>query len=774
MFTKLKTRLTVIFVALVVIPSVLIALVLAQRTYNNLVSTSIKVQSEATQNFGSSMTNIIFDRVDELKLVNRAFGFEDLAEDQQEDIMRNLLQDRRAYEQITVMNPNGSERFHVANFNALIGSDLSNDFLPSVFETVLQTKEVQFSEMNYDSITGEPFLTIGVPFIDVRSSAIRSIVIAEFRFRMIGDLLAEIQQRPAYDQFTIFMVDNAGNIVAHADPAVVLSDLKYRIPEENGQADGLDSQLSIVVAQPLNLGAIQFHLVSQELIADALQPAYAIVGDIAVATLIAIIITVGLVALVVRQVVAPIEELSSTAQAIQSGDFSARSQLKSFDEIGTLARTFNGMAKQLQNLIGTLEDRVNQRVRDINVASEISRELTTQLDLDSLLSTVTEVTAEAFDFYHVSIFLFEKNRGALTLRQGVGLPGKRLVEQGKSFWLDDPGIVPQAARKAEAVLANDVRQSRDYVETPLLPRTRSELAMPIMYQGELLGILDLQAETINRFQTHDLNLMKTLASQIAIAIHNAQSFEDVQAAQQAAERSDKIKSAFLASMSHELRTPLNAIINFTRYVAKGSLGSVNQQQVETLNEVVDSAKHLLNLINDVLDMSKIEADSLKLFVEDDVDVRPMLNSVLSTGQTLLADKPVKIQAEIADYLPPLRADRQRILQIMLNIMSNACKFTEEGFIRLRAYQDDDHLVIRIQDSGPGIADEDQNAVFEAFKQTNTGLRQGGGTGLGMPISKSLVEAHGGRIWLESEVGIGTTFYVAIPIKSEALVASLVA
>jgi signal transduction histidine kinase len=774
MFTSLKSRLTVILAALVVIPSIIIALVLAERVYNNLVSNSINVQTETTQYFTSLMDDMIQDRVDELKLVNRAYAFEDLPVDQQENLLRNLLQDRRAYEQITVLNPDGSKRFHVARYNALIGSDLSNKFLEPVFQAVMDTKSIQFSEMNYDGITGEPFLTIGVPYIDVRSTAVRSVVIAEFRFRMIGDLLAELQQRPAYAGFTIFMVDHEGHIIAHADPAVVLAHRRYWVPPANGQAQGLDSQLSVVVSQPLTLGDIEFRLVSQELVSSALQPAYTILGDVAVVMLVAIIAVIALVAFVVRRLIAPIDELSQTAERIQAGDFSARSQIKGYDEIGTLARTFNNMAKQLQNMIGTLEERVNQRVRDINVAAEISRELTTQLDQDSLLAKVTEVTAEAFDFYHVSIFLFDKTPQTLTLRQGVGIVGQRMIEQGKRFWLDDPGIVPQAARAAQLVLANDVRHSQDFVPNPMLPRTRAELAIPIMYQGELLGVLDIQDERINRFQTHDLNLMNTLAQQIAVAIYNAQSFEAVQAAQQAAERSDKIKSAFLASMSHELRTPLNAIINFTRYVAKGSLGAVNEQQVETLNEVVDSAKHLLNLINDVLDMSKIEADSLKLFVEDDVDIRPMLSTVISTGRSLLADKPVEIRADIADYLPPIRADRQRILQVMLNVMSNACKFTEEGVIDVQAFQSQDELLIRIADTGPGIAPEDQGAVFEAFRQTNTGLRQGGGTGLGMPISKSLVEAHGGRIWLESQVGKGTTFYIAIPIKSEALVASLVA
>ncbi len=240
-------------------------------------------------------------------------------------------------------------------------------------------------------------------------------------------------------------------------------------------------------------------------------------------------------------------------------------------------------------------------------------------------------------------------------------------------------------------------------------------------------------------------------------------------ARERAERSDQVKSAFLASMSHELRTPLNAVINFTRFVIDGDTGPVNEQQTELLTEVVGSAKHLLNLINDVLDMSKIEAGSLNLFIEDDVNLNQLINTTVTTGRGLLAGKPTRLHTEIEENLPLIRADRQRILQILLNIMSNACKFTDEGDIRVKMSQKNGEVVISVSDTGPGIAPDDQAMVFEAFKQTKAGLRQGGGTGLGMPIAKSLAEAHGGRLWLESEYGKGATFYVALPIKSEVLV-----
>jgi signal transduction histidine kinase len=198
------------------------------------------------------------------------------------------------------------------------------------------------------------------------------------------------------------------------------------------------------------------------------------------------------------------------------------------------------------------------------------------------------------------------------------------------------------------------------------------------------------------------------------------------------------------------------------------MGTVNERQEETLNKVIASGQHLLDLINDVLDMSKIEAGSLNLFVEDDVNLGQILNTAISHAGGMLADKPVELHTEIDDNLPTMTGDRKRILQILLNVLSNACKFTEEGTITIQAHTVDQEIQVVVTDTGPGISPEDQANVFESFKQTDTGLRQGSGTGLGMPISKSLAEAHGGRLWFESEPGKGTTFYVALPIQAESL------
>ena len=422
---------------------------------------------------------------------------------------------------------------------------------------------------------------------------------------------------------------------------------------------------------------------------------------------------------------------------------------------------------ELRLLNQKLEQRVLERTRDLKLAADVSLQITTQLNSSHLLADVVERTASAFDLYHVSIFLYDEQAQTLHLKQGVGSAGEQMVTTGKQFRLTDRGMVPYAARTLESTLSNDVAKNSDYFVNPLLPETRSELAIPMLYGGMLVGVVDMQSEQVNRFREEDIRIMRTLADQIAIAIRNSQLFEETNAAKEQAETADRVKSAFLASMSHELRTPLNAIINFSKFLKKGIPGPVNQEQEELVGSIAESGQHLLNLINDVLDMSKIEAGSLKLYVESGIDLRAIIETAIQYTQPLLIDKSVELQQDIPADLPLMKGDRKRLLQVFLNILSNACKFTEAGYVKISVRTESDWLLLSVEDTGSGIAPQDVGDVFTAFKQTESGLRQGGsGTGLGMPITHKLVEAHNGRIRFESELGVGTTFFVELPIIAE--------
>lgn len=489
---------------------------------------------------------------------------------------------------------------------------------------------------------------------------------------------------------------------------------------------------------------------------------------IAIAIVAAVI---GIVAawLTVRSITRPVASLVNTTVAIEQGDLSRRAQVTSEDEIGTLARSFNSMADQLNDMIDHLEDRVSARTRDLQIASDVSRQITTVLDIDILLQQVAMLTAQSYKLYASFIFLPSEDGSFLYRAAGSDIEGELLHPQG----LDQipvtarPSVIALAARTRREVLINDVSESPDYRSVNTLPNTRSELAIPMLLGGQLLGIFDLQSSEVNRFSPDDLRVLKSLAEQIAIATRNAQLFAQTEAARDAAEEANRVKSQFLANMSHELRTPLNAILNFTGFIADGILGPVNGQQLDSLNKVMASGQHLLSLINDILDLTKIEVGMMDLFIEE-VDLNAALEAVVSTAKGLVKDKPIRLYTEIQEDLPPIKGDRRRVRQIMLNLVANAVKFTPEGSVTIIAQEQGDEIYMAVRDTGVGIPEDQQDMVFETFRQAKHELAETPGTGLGLPITKHFVEAHGGRIWMDSRIGIGTTFHVLLPIHAPEL------
>lgn len=471
-----------------------------------------------------------------------------------------------------------------------------------------------------------------------------------------------------------------------------------------------------------------------------------------------------------RMISHPLRTFADHAKEIEDGNYTSRVSVRRNDELGHLARAFNTMAKRVEELISSLEERVNARTRDLRASVEVAREITTVLQLQDLLPEVVKLTAETYQLYAVSILLPDTSNSRLSLAASIISTGQPIVDEDAfNISLDsNQSIVAEVARTGKTIVINDVEADTRYLPIAELPHTKSELAIPMMLGTKFLGVFDVQSEYLHNFGEDEITALHILTKQTAIAVRNAQLFEEVRQARIQAEQANVAKSAFLASVSHELRTPLNSIINFTEFVRHGMKGPVNEQQSETLGEVVAASEHLLNLINDVLDMSKIESGSLTLYVKDGINLENLLNQSVSTARSLIVDKPVSVVSDIESSLPVIRGDEQRILQIFLNILSNACKFTAEGEIRVEAHRKDDDILIAIHDTGPGIASDEKSKVFEAFKQTETGQKTGGGTGLGMPISRVLAEEHGGSLWFDGKVGIGTSFFVRLPICSTKL------
>jgi signal transduction histidine kinase/DNA-binding response OmpR family regulator len=403
---------------------------------------------------------------------------------------------------------------------------------------------------------------------------------------------------------------------------------------------------------------------------------------------------------------------------------------------------------------------VEARVNELSVLTRIGRRIASTLDLNEVLSLIVEETLNATSAAQASIALYNEAENALEMRVMRGYDTEaETINLGKLFRPGE-GFHGQVLLTGQQILTGDVRTNPAYLE--LTGDTRSEFIVPIR-QGELLlGALNLESPEMNAFGEADQRLIEALADQAAVAIANARSYEAERQAVERIREVDRLKTQFLANMSHELRTPLNSIIGFSRVIMRGIDGPVTELQTTDLQSIYNSGQHLLGLINNILDISKIEAGKMELASEQ-VDLREIARSVMATAIALVKDKHVRLEQEIPDDLPPVIADPTRVRQIILNLISNASKFTEKGQITLRIEVKPEAAQISVRDTGMGIPSDKLEHIFEEFTQVDASTtRSVGGTGLGLAITRRFVEMHGGRIWVESKLGVGSTFSFTLP------------
>jgi signal transduction histidine kinase len=294
----------------------------------------------------------------------------------------------------------------------------------------------------------------------------------------------------------------------------------------------------------------------------------------------------------------------------------------------------------------------------------------------------------------------------------------------------------------------------------------SAALLPLAVGGEWLGVLALESRAEGYFDERKLHLYQSLVEQGALALRTGRLFDETQQTAERLREVDRLKSEFLSSMSHELRTPLNSIIGFTEIMLMGIDGELPLEAQEDVQAIYDNGQHLLRLINDVLDLAKIEAGYLALSIEE-VPIVPLIEDVKNNVAGLVLNKPsveFVVEIEGAEAFPPIQGDELRLTQILNNLISNAVKFTDEGAVTLRAYQDHPHWIcLEVEDSGIGISADELEKIFDRFHQVDSSeSRRAGGTGLGLPITRHLIELHGGTIDVRSQLGVGSVFAVRLP------------
>jgi signal transduction histidine kinase len=327
-------------------------------------------------------------------------------------------------------------------------------------------------------------------------------------------------------------------------------------------------------------------------------------------------------------------------------------------------------------------------------------------------------------------------------------------------------VLGQTAITLESVQVPDITVPGAYAgrlrENLIESGIRAILAVPMVYEGRLIGCLGVTRNHPGDFPGDTIELLRTFATQSALAIQNARLFREIEIKSRELEAASRHKSEFLANMSHELRTPLNAIIGFSEVLGERMFGELNEKQEEYLKDIYASGQHLLSLINDILDLSKIEAGRMELELTD-FDLPTAIDNALTLVRERAGRRGIALHQAVDQRLGQIRGDERKIKQVLLNLLANALKFTPEGGrIDVRAGLVDWMAEISVADTGVGIAPEDQEAIFEEFRQVGTAAKKVEGTGLGLALSRKFVELHGGRIWVKSEVGVGSTFAFTLP------------
>lgn len=629
----------------------------------------------------------------------------------------------------------------------------------------------------------EPYMVVAI-----RSGGAKGpVTIAELNLKFIWDVVSRIQ---IGQKGKAYVVDSNGLLVADPDIGLVLRKTSVAsLPHvQAAAADGaIEEQAMVsrdiggatVLTSMAPIKSLGWKVFAEQPIAEVYAKLNASLLRAAVLLLAGLLISAVAASMLARSMVQPIRTLARGARRIGEGNLNQQIVVNTDDELEGLADQFNRMSAQLRGLYGGLERKVELRTAELSSAlefqtatAEILRVLSrSPTDLQPVLQAVAERSVLLCRAHGSRVWLPDGDH----LRSMTSYHTEAGIESGRDEVLpmSKGSVVGRAFVERRTVHVEDVAKLLDssYPDSRD-PQTRhgfrTVLAVPMLREGASVGIIAVLRKQVQPFSNAEVRLVETFADQAVIAIQNARLFQEIEDKSRQLEIANQHKSEFLANMSHELRTPLNAIIGFSEVLTERMFGDVNDKQMEYLQDIHSSGQHLLTLINDVLDLSKIEAGRMELDLTC-FDLGLLLDNALTLVRERAQRNGLSMSLQVDEGLNEWVADARKVKQVVVNLLSNAVKFTPSGgSVRLTARRIENAgqpiAEVSVVDTGVGIAPKDQALVFDEFRQAGGDyLRKAEGTGLGLSLAKRFVELHGGTLGVDSRLGEGATFTFTLPL-----------
>ena len=733
-------------------------------TYRETTQFVVKTQGEKAEATARRVEQFLSETERQISWATRAST---TTIDQRQADYQLLLQQVPAIERAIFLDSAGKEQVRLTRQDFVAGSNLDYSGDPRFRES--QGKSVWWSAVYFNG--RDPFMAVAV----AHSGRNAGSTVAEISLKFLSDY---VERGQIGSDTEAYIVDQSGRLLTHSDVKQELGTNYSSLPQVSAMLNlnaqtpmiGKDTDARSVLTASAAIPQLNWYVFFEQPLSTALRPVYSLVFRTIWLLLLGIGLAVLAGMLLAQRLVMPIKALQGGARQLEASNFGHRIAVRTRDEMGELADQFNRMADELQASYGRLEQKVEERTRDLaksnselTALEEIGRAVAASLDTKAVFATIVKRAVELAHADAGAIYSHDASQGLFELAESEGLDAPLLrAVRATRIKLDERALGAQIKRQAISVA--DLSGSPTFPNQAALLGAgfNSILVVPLVGQDSVLGALVLFRRSAGDFPA--VGFMQTFADQSVLALNNARLFREVEQKRRELAVASEHKSQFLANMSHELRTPLNAVLGYAELLADGLYGVMPAKATEVLERIQHNGKHLLGLINDVLDISKIEAGQLHLALED-YSVESMVQSVVSATGSLAKTKGIDLTMQIPEKLPVGRGDERRLTQVLLNLVSNAIKFTDAGSVEVCVKVVDDRFNISVKDTGPGIAAADQAKIFDEFQQVdNSSTRRKGGTGLGLSISRRLVDLHGGHIDLDSTLGVGSTFSIVLPVR----------